>query len=94
MYVFDDDRNRVEDLLLRTHAGGVTVNDTMLHIAQDDLPFGGTGPSGLGRYHGFEGFQALSHPKAVYWQSRFNLGWLVAPPFGRAVERLLSVLLA
>ncbi|MBA2319618.1 MAG: coniferyl aldehyde dehydrogenase [Deltaproteobacteria bacterium] len=93
LYVFDEDKARVDDLLLRTHAGGVTVNDTMLHLAQDDLPFGGTGPSGMGRYHGFEGFQALSHAKSVYWQSRFNAGWLAAPPFGRAVERLMTVLL-
>jgi acyl-CoA reductase-like NAD-dependent aldehyde dehydrogenase len=93
LYVFDDDKDRVDDLLLHTHAGGVTVNDTVLHIAQDDLPFGGTGGSGVGRYHGIEGFQALSHPKSIYWQSRFNAGWLAVPPFGRTVERLMGVLL-
>lgn len=52
--------------LERTHAGGVTINDTLMHIAQDDMPFGGVGPSGMGHYHGKEGFIALSKAKAVH----------------------------
>jgi acyl-CoA reductase-like NAD-dependent aldehyde dehydrogenase len=93
LYVFDDDRARVDDTLRRTHAGGVTVNDCLLHIAQDDLPFGGIGPSGIGAYHGREGFDTFSHLKAVFQQARLNGSALLHPPFGRRVERLLSWLL-
>ena len=56
LYHFDNDKARTERVLERTIAGGVSVNDTVLHIAQNDLPFGGVGPSGMGHYHGHEGF--------------------------------------
>jgi coniferyl-aldehyde dehydrogenase len=93
LYHFDRDERRVQQVLRGTHAGGVCVNDTLMHIGQDDLPFGGVGPSGLGRYHGPEGFQSLSHPKAVFRQARWNAGQLVNPPYGKAVERLLDLLI-
>jgi coniferyl-aldehyde dehydrogenase len=54
---------------MRRVAGGVTVNDTILHIAQEELPFGGVGPSGMGHYHGIEGFRTFSKQKAVFYQS-------------------------
>ena len=62
----------VSQILERTTSGNATVNDTLLHYAQDDLPFGGVGPSGMGAYHGEEGFLALSHAKGVFIQSRWN----------------------
>lgn len=93
LYLFDHDRKRVRDLLGRTIAGGVTVNDTILHIAQDDLPFGGVGASGLGHYHGHDGFLTLSKLMPVFHQSRINGMGLFAPPYGRLFERLLKVLL-
>lgn len=93
LYVFDRDERRVEELTRRTTSGGVTVNDTLLHVAQDDLPFGGVGPSGMGAYHGLEGFQTFSHSKAVFHQARWNGASLLAPPYGRLADRLLSVLL-
>jgi coniferyl-aldehyde dehydrogenase len=78
---FDRDKTRINQVLDQTIAGGVTVNDTILHIAQDDLPFGGVGPSGMGQYHGYEGFLNLFQAEA---------GLLpVAPQRHRAVQSAL-----
>jgi coniferyl-aldehyde dehydrogenase len=82
LYYFDDDRSRVARVLDLTVSGGVTVNDTIYHFAQEALPFGGIGPSGMGAYHGREGFRTFSHAKAVFRQSRFTLTDLLAPPYG------------
>jgi coniferyl-aldehyde dehydrogenase len=71
----------------------VLINDTILHYAQDDLPFGGIGPSGMGAYHGAEGFKTMSHAKAVFKQARLNLADLFRPPFGRVYDFLLNVML-
>lgn len=93
LYYFDDTRANVERVLDATVSGGVTINDTLLHIAQDDLPFGGVGASGMGRYHGFEGFETFSVKKAVFRQSRWSgIGWF-KPPYGALFDRLTRVLL-
>lgn len=89
LYVFDHDAARVERILTTTHSGGVTVNDTMVHFGDEFLPLGGVGTSGMGAYHGEEGFKTFSHRKGVFVQSRINGRSLIAPPFGGAVERLL-----
>ena len=73
--------------------GGACVNDTLLHFAQEDLPFGGVGPSGMGHYHGHEGFLTFSKLKPVFHQSRINGIGLFNPPYGKLFERLLKVLL-
>jgi coniferyl-aldehyde dehydrogenase len=70
----------------------VTVNETLLHLGQDDLPFGGVGPSGMGEYHGRAGFEAFSKRKAVFYQSRFNALKLLRPPYGKRIETLLKIL--
>ena len=93
MYYFDYDRARIERVLHDSVAGGVTVNDTMLHIAQDELPFGGVGASGMGQYHGEEGFNIFSKRKGVFLQSRLNGLWLFKPPFGKLVEKLFKLML-
>ena len=93
LYVFDRDRGTVDRTLAGTTAGGVTVNDTLLHIAQDELPFGGVGPSGMGSYHGEAGFRAFSHFKPVFRQSRLNGAALLSPPYGARFERMLRFLL-
>lgn len=80
-------------VLQRTTSGGVSINETNLHYAQDDLPFGGVGPGGMGAYHGPEGFKAMSHAKAVFEQSRLNLTDLIRPPFGRLIERVMGFML-
>jgi coniferyl-aldehyde dehydrogenase len=93
LYIFSDRRSTVGHVLARTTSGDVTVNDTLLHYAQDDLPFGGVGPSGMGAYHGEEGFKSLSHAKGVFTQSRWNFSSLVRAPFGRVTELVLSFFL-
>jgi coniferyl-aldehyde dehydrogenase len=80
-------------VLERTTSGDVSINETNLHYAQDYIPFGGVGPSGIGAYHGHEGFKTLSHAKGVFDQARFNLTDAVRPPFGRLVERVISFLM-
>lgn len=93
MYVFERDRGNIDRIVTNTLAGGVTVNDTLLHIAQDDLPFGGVGDSGMGTYHGQFGFDTFSKIKPIVYQSRFNWMWLVQPPYGKrfnlAMRRML-----
>jgi acyl-CoA reductase-like NAD-dependent aldehyde dehydrogenase len=92
MYYFDYDSARTARMLRDTIAGGVTVNDTIFHFAQEELPFGGVGASGMGSYHGEDGFSTFSRRKGVFFQSRINGGSLLAPPFGRTLERLLRLM--
>ena len=92
LYVFDRDRASIDRVLGETVSGGVTVNETILHIAQDELPFGGVGPSGMGEYHGRAGFEAFSKRKAVFYQPRFNALGLFRPPYGKRFETLLKIL--
>ena len=93
LYVFDDDRATIDKVLARTRAGGVTVNDTILHIAQHHLPFGGVGTSGMGAYHGEDGFRTFSHMQPVFHQARWNSTALMNPPYGATFRRLLKILL-
>jgi len=93
LYVFDHDSGSVARVLERTVSGGATVNETLLHVGQEDLPFGGVGPSGMGEYHGRAGFDTFSKRKAVFYQPRLNLlGWF-RPPYGARFERLMRMLL-
>ncbi|MEW5881242.1 MAG: coniferyl aldehyde dehydrogenase [Pseudomonadota bacterium] len=92
LYWFDDDRERTERALRRTHSGGVCVNETLVHVAQEELPFGGIGPSGMGHYHGRWGFETFSKLKPVFRQSRLNGMGLFMPPYGRHVEMLLRLM--
>ena len=83
----------IDDVLSRTMAGGVSVNDTLYHIAQHGLPFGGVGPSGMGGYHGEAGFRTFSHMKPVFRQARLNGTGLLNPPYGARFKRMLEILL-
>jgi coniferyl-aldehyde dehydrogenase len=93
LYAFSEDRRAIDRILSATVSGGVTVNDTMLHVAQDALPFGGIGPSGMGVYHGREGFDALSKLRGVYHQRRYNPFSLLFPPYGERFSRLIRIML-
>jgi coniferyl-aldehyde dehydrogenase len=93
LYAFSNDRATIERVLGATTSGGATVNDTMLHVAQDALPFGGVGPSGMGLYHGREGFDAFSKLRGVYYQRRFNGLSLLTPPYGARFARLIRLML-
>ncbi|CAD0187229.1 Betaine aldehyde dehydrogenase 1 [Ruegeria sp. THAF57] len=81
LYYFDWDKKRADDVLARTHSGGACVNDTMSHVMADDIPFGGIGPSGMGHYHGKEGFRNFSKAKGVVRKGRINATAFVAPPW-------------
>jgi coniferyl-aldehyde dehydrogenase len=92
LYWFDRDRRRTERALERTHAGGVTVNDTLLHVAQYDLPFGGVGHSGMGHYHGRWGFETFSKLKPIVWQARLNAMSLFLPPYQPLAHKMLALM--
>jgi coniferyl-aldehyde dehydrogenase len=89
MYPFGFGADALRDLLQRTHAGGVTVNDWGWHVFNHDLPFGGIGTSGMGTYHGEEGFRALSHGKAVFSKHAWFPVALFYPPYGNFVQRFV-----
>jgi coniferyl-aldehyde dehydrogenase len=93
LYVFAEDRGEQARVLDRTQSGGVTINGTLLHIAQEGLPFGGVGPSGMGHYHGRAGFERFTHARAVFRTGWFNAANLLAPPYGERARRLLKLLM-
>ena len=93
LYYFGPAGPERDALLARTTSGNVTINNTLMHYAQDDLPFGGVGPSGMGAYHGIEGFRAMSHARGVLVQGRRNLGNLLRPPFGKLADAVLKLML-
>ena len=93
LYYFGTDRSRQNTLLARTSAGGVTINDTLLHCLVENLPFGGVGASGMGAYHGQDGFMTFSHRKPVVWQARWSGAALAQPPYGKMVDRLIALLI-
>ncbi|HWZ58196.1 MAG TPA: aldehyde dehydrogenase family protein, partial [Gemmatimonadaceae bacterium] len=90
LYWFGTDRTARDRILAGTIAGGVSINDTLMHIAQDALPFGGVGPSGHGHYHGEFGFRQFSKEKAVFVQSRLNGAGLIRPPYKPSIARVLT----
>ncbi len=92
LYWFGQDEAARDRVLQGTVSGGVTVNDTLMHIAHDGLPFGGVGESGLGAYHGETGFLRFTHEKAVFVQSRFGRGDLLYPPFGARFDRVMGLI--
>ena len=92
LYYFGEDSKEKDYVLDNTTSGGVTVNDVISHIQMEDLPFGGVGPSGMGSYHGYDGFKEFSHAKAVYKQTRFNLMKLagLVPPYKKKEDNAKS----
>ena len=93
LYVYDRNRNNVERVLRETISGGAVVNDCLLHAGAENLPFGGVGASGMGQYHGSDGFETFSKLKPVVYQSRLNAMWLLHPPYGRRAKCLIKFLL-
>jgi len=85
LYYFGSDKAEEERVVRSTTSGGVTVNDVIMHITQEEMPFGGVGPSGMGSYHGYDGFREFSHRKSVFRQLAKDIPQLVQmrPPFGR-----------
>ena len=93
LYYFDDDEHRANKVLERTISGNACINETVMHVGVDDLPFGGIGASGIGGYHGKEGFETFSHKKGILLKGKFNSANLLAPPFDKKIERILNLML-
>ncbi len=93
LYPFSYDKALVQRYIDRIMSGGVSVNDALFHVGQHDLPFGGVGPSGMGHYHGYEGFVACSKMRPVFYQARFSPMKFFAPPYGKFADRALKFLL-
>src|SRR5699024_5668610 len=89
LYYFDWSNARADYVVTHTHSGGVCINDTMSHVAIDDLPFGGVGDSGMGEYHGYEGFLTFTKPNAVFRKGRLNGTAMLLPPFNTKLHRLV-----
>lgn len=92
-YYFGSNAQEEEAVLTRTTSGGACINDVIMHVSQEELPFGGVGPSGMGAYHGEEGFKTFSHAKSIYKQSRFNVAKIAGllPPYGPATEKSIKM---
>jgi coniferyl-aldehyde dehydrogenase len=93
LFYFGHDKQENEALLERTHAGGVTLNDTFWHVVMSDLPFGGVGPSGMGAYHGQRGFKEFSHEKAVYKQTMSEQISAFMPPYDTKFRKNIKKLM-
>lgn len=93
IYPFSHDRATVQMLLDRVMSGGVSVNDALFHVGQHDLPFGGVGASGMGHYHGREGFETFSKLRPVFHQARWSTMKLIMPPYGKLAEKVFAFLM-
>ncbi|MGA7711238.1 MAG: coniferyl aldehyde dehydrogenase, partial [Rhizomicrobium sp.] len=82
LYYFGGDAAEEARVLTRTTSGGVSVNDVIMHVSMEDLPFGGVGPAGMGAYHGIDGFKTFSHAKAVFTQAKADITAMLRPPYG------------
>ena len=92
LYPFSNDKKIVEMLLERVMSGGVSVNDALFHVGQHDLPFGGVGESGMGHYHGYEGFVTFSKMRPVFYQARWSAVKFLWPPYGKFASKYLDFL--
>jgi coniferyl-aldehyde dehydrogenase len=94
LYLFSNDRRVQETVLARTMSGGVSINDCAMHVAQHDMPFGGIGNSGMGQYHGYEGFAEFSKLRPVFKQAARPLGAaFLYPPYGKTFERMYQFII-
>ncbi|MBK5354684.1 aldehyde dehydrogenase family protein [Pseudomonas sp. TH41] len=93
LYYFGDDRCEAKHVLERTHSGGACINEVMQHLFQTDLPFGGCGHSGFGRYRGGYGFKAFSLERSVFMPPRWDVMGVLRPPYGRLFRRVIGALL-
>jgi coniferyl-aldehyde dehydrogenase len=90
LYYFGSDSSEKTRVLNRTTSGGVSVNDVVMHVSMEDLPFGGVGPSGMGAYHGIDGFRTFSHAKAVFQQAKMDITAMMRPPYGEKIQKMMD----
>lgn len=89
LYYFGYDRSEQKYVREHTRSGGVCINDTLVHVGQDDLPFGGVGDSGMGSYHGSEGFVTFSNARGIMRKQRLNSGKVIHAPHGTLLHKLI-----
>jgi len=92
LYWFGEDKAKREHVLKNSISGGVSINETAWHVVQEDIPFGGVGPSGMGGYHGEHGFKTFSHMKGVFFQSKFSGGKMLFPPYTEKTHKVLKMM--
>ena len=92
LYPFSNNKKKIKHLITHIMSGGVTVNDGILHTAQHDMPFGGVGESGMGHYHGYEGFVTFSKMRPVFYQAPFSAIKFLWPPYGKFATKYLDFL--
>lgn len=92
LYLYSNDKALQEKVIYNTLSGGVCINDSMLHVAQHDMPFGGIGNSGMGHYHGQEGFTEFSKMRPIFKQGKISSFSLMAPPFGKTFEWMYKMM--
>jgi len=92
LYWFGEDKSKREKVLKQSHSGGVSINECAWHVVQEDIPFGGVGPSGMGAYHGEAGFESFSHLKGIFIQSRFSQGKQLHPPYTDKTHKLIGLM--
>ncbi len=92
LYWFGENKTKRDHVLNNTISGGVSINETAWHVVQEDIPFGGVGPSGMGAYHGEHGFKTFSHMKGVFMQSKFSGGKMLYPPYTEKTQKVLNMM--
>ena len=92
LYWFGEDKKKRNKVLRESISGGVSVNETAWHVVQEDIPFGGVGPSGMGAYHGESGFRSFSHMKGVFIQSKFSQGKNLFPPYTDKSRKMIGLM--
>ena len=93
LYLFSNDKALQAKVINKTRSGGVCLNETTLHVGQQDMPFGGVGESGMGQYHGAEGFMAMSKLRPIFKQARFPSLSMMYPPYGKRFDRIINIML-
>ena len=93
LYPFTNDAKLADMYIERVMSGGVSVNDALMHVAQHDIPFGGVGPSGMGHYHGHEGFITFSKMRPVFYQASFSSLQFLRPPYGSFATRVFNFMM-
>lgn len=88
-YIFGNDSKEIDQVMKRVPSGATTVNEVLYHVLQADLPFGGVGASGMGKYHGQDGFKEFTNPRAIYKQGWLDVGKFVRPPFKKSTEKII-----
>ncbi len=93
LYIYSNDKDIQQTFINKTMSGGICINDSMLHVAQHDMPFGGIGNSGMGHYHGVEGFNEFSKLRPIFKQAKKAAGLALAPPYGESFDKMTKTIM-